>query len=157
MAARLSPWWVWLVLASVMALALGADQAAAQKPAAKEPPAASLDGLWRGWVVNGKGENPDAGQTHLELLIKGNQIAAQRLDGNRGPLGRGIYKTGPGKPPWMDAAELRTGGKPKTYQGICEVTPEVFKWCVATPGNRRPTQFETKGQQFLLILKRQKP
>ena len=35
--------------------------------------------------------------------------------------------------------------------------PEAIKWCVATPGNKRPADFETRDQQFLLILKRQAP
>jgi hypothetical protein len=55
----------------------------------------------------------------------------------------------------MDATETRKRAKPKSYQGICAFGPDLMKWCVATPGNPRPATFETKGQQFLLILKRQ--
>jgi hypothetical protein len=54
----------------------------------------------------------------------------------------------------MNATEVGNRRKGRTYQGICTVEPDVLKWCVATPGNKRPKDFETKGQQFLLILKR---
>ncbi len=117
-----------------------------------------LNGLWRGYVVEGKGEQPNRGSVHLELVIKGNQIVSQRLDGQGGPLGQGIYKiTTTDKVYEMDAKEATKGkGKPRTYMGIVRFGPDLMKWCVATTGNPRPTDFETKGKQFLLILKRQK-
>jgi hypothetical protein len=137
---------------------LGADKGGKTKADAGSPAASNLDGLWRGFVVEGKGENPDRGQTALELTIKGNQIMARRLDGQGDALGGGYFKITPSaQVTAMDALEARNAGRPKGYQGICDLSkPDTLKWCVATPGVRRPGNFETKGNQFLLILKRQK-
>jgi uncharacterized protein (TIGR03067 family) len=44
----------------------------------------------------------------------------------------------------------------KTYLGIYTLGGDTLKWCVSTPGNARPTEFATKGSQFMLVLKRQK-
>lgn len=115
----------------------------------------NLDGVWRGFVVEGKGEQPDRGPTHLELTIKGDHISAQKLDGEAGPLGEGSYKIKSGRLTFLDATEIRTEGKRRTYLGICKATPDELRWCVATPGSRRPAVFQSRGQQFLLILKRQ--
>ena len=108
-------------------------------------------------MVYGKGEQPNRGTVHLELAIQGNRIRAQRLEPQRSSLGQGVYKIASGRPQQMDATEQGTRSKPKTYLGICSFASDTIKWCVATPNNPRPTTFETKGQQFLLILKRQKP
>jgi hypothetical protein len=131
------------------------DKKKADAGAASSAP--NLDGLWRGFVVEGKGENPDRGPTALELKIEGNRIAARRLDGQGGALGKGFFKiTTIGRATAMDALEAREAGRPKGYLGICSLSDDTIKWCVATPGIRRPGAFETKGNQFLLILKRQK-
>jgi len=155
MATRSLGWLAWFALVTGVLLVLDPGHAAEQKAGAKDSGGVNLDGLWRGFVVNGRGENPNAGQTHLELLIRGNQIMARRLDGGGGPLGQGIYKMTPGKVIQMDAMGAVGGaGRPKTYLGICEVGNDTLKWCVSNPGGRRPAQYETKGQQFLLMLRR---
>lgn len=146
MTARSLGCWAWMVVSSVASLAVGADEAAAP----------DLNGVWRGFVVSGKGEDPNRGSTHLELTIKGNRIDARQLDGEGGSLGHGVYKMTPGKALSMDATETGKRGKPPLYLGICAVNEDVLKWCVATPGNKRPTNMETKSQQFLLIVRRQK-
>ncbi|MGD0897327.1 MAG: hypothetical protein ABR915_05785 [Thermoguttaceae bacterium] len=151
----------WTLGACLAAAIMAAGAAAAQQGGnsggtAKATAGPNLDGVWRGFVVYGKGEQPNRGTVHLELTIKGNRITAQRLDGQRGSLGQGAYKLTSGRLSVMDATETAARGKPKTYLGICAFAPDTIKWCVATPGNTRPTDFETKGQQFLLILKRQK-
>lgn len=92
----------------------------------------------------------------MELTIKGNHISAQRLDGQRGFLGEGTYNITVGQFYLIDATEIRTQGKARTYEGICKFGPDLMYWCVANPGIKRPTDFETKGRQFLLILKRQR-
>lgn len=145
----------WFLLASLVAAAQAAPKGGDRDAADSAAP--NLDGVWQGYVVEGKGENPNRGQTHLELTIKDNQITAQRLDGNRDSLGQGVYKLAPGRANvmLMDAMEVRTRGKPRTYQGIATATADELRWCVGA-NNRRPAGFETKGQQFLLILKRQK-
>jgi uncharacterized protein (TIGR03067 family) len=127
----------------------GADDAPAEVP--------KLDGVWRGFTVLGKGENPDRGPVHLELTIKGDHIDAKRLDGQSLPMTEGTYTIVPGKPMQMDGTETNARGRKRVYLGICELTGDTLKWCVATPRNERPTDFETKRPQFLVILKRQKP
>lgn len=115
-----------------------------------------LNGVWRGWVVEGKGENPNRGATHLELTINGNQIVGKKLDGEGSPLGQGTYTIKTENLYLMDATETGKRGKPKVYLGIVRFGPDLMRWCVSTPGNKRPAEFETKGNQFLMILKRQK-
>lgn len=134
--------------------AAGAQQTDDRSAGAKTAP--DLSGVWRGFVVAGKGEQTDRGSVQLELTIKGNHITAQRLDGEAGPLGEGTYKIKPGRLPLMDATGNLGEGKRRTFLGICNTDADQIQWCVATPGNRRPANFETKGQQFLVILKRQK-
>jgi uncharacterized protein (TIGR03067 family) len=136
-------------------MVLGVEQSGQRSGAGKKSPSVNLDGVWRGFVVEGKGEQADRGSVHLELTIKGNRIRAQRLDGEGGSLGQGAYRIKPGKPTVMDGIASRSQGKGRTYLGICEIDTDTIQWCVATPGNKRPKEFETKGQQFLLILKRQ--
>lgn len=141
-------------LAPLRRLAFAGEKTGARTAAEKASASPDLDGVWRGFVVEGKGEQPDRGSVHLELTIQGNRISAQRLDRERGPLGQGTYRIKPGKVTLMDGIEGRTRSKSRTYQGICEIEADSIQWCVATPGNKRPKDFETKGQQFLLILKR---
>jgi len=146
-----------LFAAAIAVAAVGAERAQNRDADAKTAPNLDLNGLWRGFVVEGKGEKPNRGPVHLELTIKGDHITAQRLDGQPAPLGEGTYKITVGRYYLIDATETRGRGKPRTYLGICAFAPDTMKWCVATPGNPRPTDFETKNRQFLLVLKRQNP
>ncbi len=155
MAGRLSRGWGWLVLAAVAAVAVGAEKTGDRDVEEKKAESINLDGVWRGFVVEGKGEQTDRGSVQLELTIKGNRIRAERLDGERSSLGQGTYRIKPGKVMLMDGTEGRSHGKARNYLGICEIDSDTIRWCVATPGNKRPKTFETKGQQFLVILKRQ--
>jgi uncharacterized protein (TIGR03067 family) len=140
---------------AVAAVALGAEKTGDRGEGKKTSPSINLDGVWRGFVVEGKGEQADRGSVQLELTIKGNRIHAERLDGDRRPLGQGTYRIKPGKLTLMDGIDSRGHGRAHTYLGICEIDADTIRWCVATPGNKRPKTFETKGQQFLVILKRQ--
>jgi len=151
------------VLAGLWAsIGLVATLAAAEEPKAPEKgkPSADipkLDGVWRGYTVLGKGEQPDRGPVHLELTIKGDHITAKRLD-NAADLGEGTYKITivQGQPMQMDGTKLLPRGRTQLFVGICAIEGDTLKWCVATPRNERPTEFETKERgKFLLILKRQ--
>ena len=88
---------------AIAAAAAGAekpgDRGAGAKTSAgtKTAPDLNLDGVWRGFVVEGKGEQPDRGSVHLELTIQGDRITARRLDGGGSPLGQGTYKIAPGR------------------------------------------------------------
>jgi hypothetical protein len=149
----------YLVLFAAFVLTLTA--AGAEKKTSGGGPADSasdldLNGIWRGFVVVGRGEQPDRGTVQLELKIKGKHIKATRLDGQPGPLGEGSYTLSTSRYYVMDATEIRSHGTPRSYQGIVAFGPDLMKWCVSTPNNPRPTGFETRGSQFLLILKRQR-
>jgi hypothetical protein len=141
---------------TIAVVAAAAEKSGNRGTDAKTTPDINLNGIWRGFVVYGRGEQPNRGSVHLELTIKGNQITAQRLDGQGGSLGQGTYTISTERFYLLDATESRTRGKRGTYLGICKFGPDLMQWCVATPGNQRPTDFQTKGQQFLLILKRQR-
>jgi hypothetical protein len=150
-----------LLVAAAATISMGAEKAGnkggGQKAKPDEAvPQLNLDGVWRGFVVYGKGENPNRGSVHLEVTFKGNHIVSKRLDGQGGPLGEGSYKISSGRYYAIDATELKPRGKARMYLGICTFAPDTMKWCVANPGNERPTSFETKGQQFYLVLKRQR-
>lgn len=140
-----------LVLAIAAALA-----GAGEGPGKKEEAPPKLDGVWTGFTVEGKGETPDRGPVHLKLTIKGDHVDAERLDGQQLPMKEGTIKLMPGKPMQMDGTETNPRGRSRTFLGIAELTGDTLRWCVATPNNPRPTEFETKRPNFLVILKRQK-
>ena len=122
--------------------------------AAQRPPARNLDGVWRGFVVYGRGEQTDRGTAQIELTIKGNHITARRLDGRPGPLGQGDYQYTKGRVRTLDATE--TGPKDENLFGHLLVRSGYDEMVVATPGNPRPTGFQARGRQYLMVLKRQK-
>jgi hypothetical protein len=150
------PWMLLLVTAAIAATACGAEKTGDRSANAKTPPDINLTGTWRGYVVRGKGEQPDRGTVQLELSINGYQILAKRLDGQGGPLGKGSYRITADRSYQLDATETGSRGHGKVYLGIAKFGPDLMYWCVSNPGNKRPEAFETKGQQFLLILKRQR-
>ena len=143
--------WLWPAIALMAIAAIGAD--APDKPAAEVP---KLDGVWEGFAVEGKGEKPNRGPVHLKLTVKGDHIDAERLDGQALPMNEGTYKITPATPMQMDGTEISTRARNRVFLGICELSGDTLKWCVSTR-KERPTEFETKSPNFLVILKRQKP
>ncbi len=143
--------WCW-----ALALVAGAEE-----PGKQDEAVPNLDGVWTGFTVEGKGENPNRGPVHLKLTIKGDHVDAERLDGEKLLIPEGTYKITPGKPMQMDGTEANPRGRARprvgVYLGIAELSGDTLKWCVATPSNPRPTEFATKRPSFLVILKRQKP
>ncbi len=118
----------------------------------------ALEGTWRGWVVEGKGETPNQGPVQLELVIKGDRIVATQLNGKAASLGEGTYHLSVvGQHKAIDATRTSAPGKGRTHPGIYALKGDTLKWCVANPNGDRPTEFVTRRGQFLLILKRQKP
>jgi len=115
-------------------------------------------GEWQGFVVEGKGENPNRGPVKLSLKITAaGIIATQDKDGD---LGEGSFTFDlTATPHTIDARRTKAPGAGQTYLGIYELDGDTLKWCSANPRKERPTQFETKGGagQFLMILKRKKP
>ncbi|MBM4039307.1 MAG: TIGR03067 domain-containing protein [Planctomycetes bacterium] len=137
-------------------LALALWAAAGEEPGKKDEAVPKLDGVWTGFTVLGKGETPDRGPVHLKLTIKGDHVDAERLDNQQLPMKEGTYKITPGKPMEMDGTSVNPRGRGQTFLGIAELSGDTLKWCVSTPNNPRPTEFETKKPSFLVILKRQK-
>ncbi len=134
-----------------LALAVGALAGEGGKEEGAVP---KLDGVWTGFTVLGKGEEPDRGPVHLKLTIKGERVAAERLDGQELPMKEGTVKLTPGKPMQMDGTTVSARGRAQRFLGIAELNGDTLRWCVSTPNNPRPTEFETKSPSFLVILKR---
>ncbi len=118
---------------------------------------AKIQGVWSGYVVEGRGERPDRGPVRLsEINIKADRITGK--DGNK-DLGEGSY-TGDVRtnPRQMDTTGLSGEQKGKTYLGIYSLDGDTLKWCTANPGKPRPTEFISRPSagQFLMVLKRQR-
>lgn len=145
-----------LMLLPVLALLLLAlpGRAAAPDEAAERT---RLAGLWKGFTVEGKGENPDRGPVKLELTITDRTIhgieikSDQRLDHGTGEYTLVLSSD----PRQLDGTRTNERGRKDTWIGIYKLEGDTLKWCVAR--RDRPTTFETKKGQFLLILKRQQP
>jgi uncharacterized protein (TIGR03067 family) len=129
----------------------GAD---AEEPAARK----QLAGTWKGFTVEGRGENPDRGPVKLELRITEQEIAGLEFKGtNVVDHGKGAYVLDLTKTPaLLDAAKTNERGRKQEYVGIYTLEGDTLKWCVS-PRKTRPTDFRTGDGGFLLILKRQKP
>lgn len=120
-----------------------------------------LAGAWRGWVVDGRGDNPNGGQMEMELRIEGNRMSAREVGTNRSPqgpdLGNGTFTvSGSGNSGSLDA--VGTGGAPngRDFPGIFELDGDTLKWCVSNRGRNRPRNFETGAGKYYMILRRQK-
>jgi uncharacterized protein (TIGR03067 family) len=115
-------------------------------------------GTWKGFAVEGKGENPDRGPVKLELRITEKTIKGLEFKGtNVVDHGEGEFALDLAQnPKLLDAWKSNERGRKQNYVGIYTLEGDTFKWCVS-PQKVRPETFETKKGQFLLIFKRQKP
>jgi len=113
-------------------------------------------GDWQGFVVEGKGENPNRGPVKLFLKVTAEGIVAtQDKDGD---LGEGSFTFDLAKSPHtIDAKRTKAPGVGQTFLGIYELDGDTLKWCTGNPRQQRPTDFVTKTGQFLMILKRMQP
>lgn len=118
---------------------------------------AKFVGVWKGFAVEGKGENPDRGPVQLEITVTEKTMhGIQIKGGERIDHGEGNYTLALGADPkQLDAAKTVQRGRGQAFVGIYELDGDTLKWCVS-PQKVRPTTFETKKGQFLLILKRSK-
>lgn len=118
----------------------------------------SLAGTWRGWVVDGRGENPNAGHMEMELRIEGNRMVARELGANRPQdgMGEGTYVvTGSGNSGELDATGTTGQYDGNEYLGIYEIDGDTLRWCVGNRGRPRPRDFETGRGNYLMILRKQ--
>jgi len=114
-------------------------------------------GVWRGFTVEGQGENPDRGPVKLRITITEKTMhGIQIKDDGDIDHGEGEYTLDlAADPPRLDAAKTRGRGRRQAYIGIYTLEGDTLKWCVS-PQKVRPETFETKKGQFLVILKRDK-
>ena len=151
------------LLAVACALLLGtawsADEAKPPKQAGDESQVRKqFCGFWKGFTVEGKGENPDRGPVKLELTITEKTIRGLQIknDGNI-DHGEGEYTLDlAADPRHLDAAKTAGGGRKQAFVGIYTLEGDTLKWCVS-PQKTRPSTFETAKGQFLVILKRAAP
>jgi uncharacterized protein (TIGR03067 family) len=125
--------------------------------AADEAEREKLIGVWQGFVVEGRGENPDRGVVKLTLTIKEGQMTATGKDGVE-DLGEGTYEVNfASDPRGLDATRKKPNGRGETHEGIYALDGDILKWCVTNGRSKRPEEFVTKpgAGQFLLVLRRQ--
>ena len=133
----------------------------AQEP--KKPDARAelkkLEGVWEGFVVEGKGEKADRGPFQLRITITGDKMSAVDLKNNNKDMGSGTFKLDPSKAlKTLDATGVVLPGKrDKIYRGIYELDGDTLKWCVDNKQREEhPTEFRSNAGNFLMVLKRQK-
>lgn len=116
-----------------------------------------LVGTWKGFVVEGKGENPDRGPVQLELTISERTIKGLELKGGKVvDHGEGSHSLDLAKSPrHLDAAKTNERGRKQEYVGIYSIEGDTLKWCVS-PRKTRPSEFQTGDGGYLLILKRER-
>ena len=144
------------VLANLLVGATATWPAAPGAPGEEEERARFV-GVWKGFTVEGMGEHPDRGPVKLELTITERTIHGIEIQGDtRVDHGEGEYTLELGSDPrHLDAAKTGERGRKQAYIGIYTLEGDTLRWCVS-PQKLRPTTFETKKGQYLLILKREK-
>lgn len=139
-------------LGAGLALTLGVAPGAAQAPEAARD---ALLGRWTGWVVEGRGEQPNRGPARItEMVITKEQIRAR--DDQRS-MGYGQYRQYRRQSPaHLDAYGLEGPTRGKTYLGIFSLRGDTLYWCAANPGRPRPVELATKrgDGQYLMVLRR---
>lgn len=116
-------------------------------------------GVWRGWIVDGRGENPNSGQMEIELTVEGNRITGREVGSRRAPEGIGggtFISTGDGRTGNLDAEGTSGPQEGRSFQGIYEFDGEVLKWCVSNRGRQRPQSMATERGNYLMVLRQQK-
>ncbi|MBN9120623.1 MAG: TIGR03067 domain-containing protein [Planctomycetes bacterium] len=145
--------------ALALCLLLGSG-APAQEPKKPDPKAEmkKLEGVWEGFVVEGKGERADRGPYQLRITVTGDKMTAVDLKNNK-DMGSGTFKIDPTKSlKTLDATGVVPPAKrDKTYLGVYELDGDTLKWCVDNrQRGERPTEFRSNNGNFLMILKRKK-
>jgi uncharacterized protein (TIGR03067 family) len=131
----------------------------ASLPAEEKEPGArkALVGVWKGFAVEGEGENPDRGPVKLQLTISESTIKGSEHKGSETVNhGEGVYSLDlTQNPAHLDASKSNERGRKESYLGIYRLEGDTLKWCV-TRRKQRPSAFATRDGAFLLVLKRDK-
>lgn len=147
-----------LAAAAAHGAAEPAPEAVAATPQPADAARSQLLGTWRGYVVEGKGEQPDRGPVHLELTITRDRMRAIQFQGGQEvDLGEGTFELQPDRSPGVLDAQKRLANpnRREVWLGIYQLQGDTLKWCV---GRRtRPATLETRDGAFLLILRRSAP
>lgn len=138
------------------------EAAVARAKEAAKPGAAggSSSGLWRGWIVNGRGENPNDGQYQIELAIDGNRIVGREIPRQGGggggrSLGSGTFvMTGSGQMGNLDAQYTEGPNAGQVCLGIFRMQGDVLQWCSSNRPGQRPNDFMTGGGNWLMFLRK---
>ena len=108
-----------------------------------------LAGTWRGWVVDGRGENPNAGHMEMELRVEGNRMFGREVGSNRAPEGLGdgtFVVTGTGNSGILDAVQTAGQHAGREYPGIFEIDGDTLKWCVNNRNGSRSEEHTSELQ-----------
>lgn len=122
--------------------------------------AGRLAGVWRGWVVDGRGENPNTGHMEMELRVEGNRMTGREIGTSRAPggLGDGTFTVAAGADAnsgTLDAVATTGQHRGRAYPGIFQLDGPTLRWCVNNRSTARPTDFETGRGNYFLILQKQ--
>ena len=138
-----------LISAACLAPALSDGDDAAERK--------KLEGVWNGFVVQGRGDRTDRGLVTInDLKITSGKITWPPEKGVG--LDEGTYQLDLAKNPRaLDSTGTAGDVKGRSFLGIYAVEGDTLKWCVAGPDNPRPTEFVSRPpRQFYMVLKRQK-
>jgi uncharacterized protein (TIGR03067 family) len=117
-----------------------------------------LEGVWEGYVVEGRGEKADRGPFHLRLTVAGEAMTAVDLNGGSKSLGTGKLAIDPAGPlRQLDAVgAVLPARREKTYLGVYQLDGDTLRWCVGNKQDVRPDEFRSHNGNYLLVLKRKK-
>lgn len=116
-----------------------------------------LVGVWRGWVVDGRGENPNSGQMEIELTIEGDRITGREVGTRRAPegIGGGTFTMTGTTSGNLDADGTSGPQDGRHFMGIYELQGDTLRWCVGNRGRQRPQTMATDRGNYLMILRKQ--
>jgi uncharacterized protein (TIGR03067 family) len=144
-----------VISAIVVSQARAKDAAPAPSPAEKD--LAALQGEWS--MVSGMADGfpiPDEMLPNSKRVCKGDEVTA--TVGGELVLRAKIKLDPTSKPKTIDYDVLEGPTKGQKHLGIYELDGDTFKSCFATPGEKRPTDFQSKsGDQRTSTVWKRKP
>lgn len=117
-----------------------------------------LAGTWRGWVVDGRGENPETGHMQMELRVENQRMFGRELGTQRAPQGLGdgeFTVAGTAEAGTLDAVATTGQHAGREYPGIFRLEGDTLHWCVNNRQGSRPSEYETGRGNYYMILRRQ--
>jgi uncharacterized protein (TIGR03067 family) len=145
---------VHLLTAVAVGLLLGAGAPAGEGKKDRE----KLEGTWIPVRIE-EGGNVKEGDDNHRLIFKGDEFTIKKGDD---VFIKGKFKLDPAKKPRHIDMEITEDARNKyvgqTAHGIYALEKGELKWCLAEPGNERPTEFAAPAgaKQFYVVLKREK-